>query len=151
VIPTRQSSPHIPSSTGSVDGDLQEQASPSTVHLSIGSVKTRLCDSGGGYEIVYDSPWLQIGVYALCAPEPDQQRTSCNNALFVVLEGRGLLDVDGKELELLEADAAFVPAGAKYRFSSYEQLSVVVISQQDRGDGQMRHPGSPTKSRSTPG
>jgi mannose-6-phosphate isomerase-like protein (cupin superfamily) len=116
--------------------DLQGQASRLADAFDIEAVTAHLCDTGGGYEIVCDSAWLQIGVYALFAPEPDLQRTNYNNALYVVVEGRGLLDVEGEQIELSEGHAAFVPAGANYRFSAYEQLSVVVISQKGRDDVQ---------------
>ena len=33
----------------------------------------RLRAAGGGYEIVHESPGLELGVYVLVAPEPDRQ------------------------------------------------------------------------------
>jgi mannose-6-phosphate isomerase-like protein (cupin superfamily) len=44
-----------------------------------------------------------------------------------VLEGRGVLTVEGESIEVGEGKAAFVPAGADHRFTSYEGLSVLVI------------------------
>jgi mannose-6-phosphate isomerase-like protein (cupin superfamily) len=129
--------------------DLQEHQARLADAFDIEAVTAHLCDAGGGCEIVYDSAWLQIGVYALFAPEPDQQRTNSNNALYVVVEGRGLLDVEGEQIELGEGHAAFVPAGANYRFSAYEQLSVVVISQKGRDDVQ-RNVVTPLKARLEP-
>jgi mannose-6-phosphate isomerase-like protein (cupin superfamily) len=116
--------------------ELRGQASRLADAFDIEGVTAHVCDAGGGYEIVYDSAWLQVGVYALFAPEPDHQRTNCNNALYVVVEGRGLLDVEGEQIELSEGHAAFVPAGANYCFSAYEQLSVVVISEKGHDDVQ---------------
>jgi mannose-6-phosphate isomerase-like protein (cupin superfamily) len=66
-------------------------------------------------------------VYTLVAPEPDDRRVNTCNELYVVLEGRGTLDVDGEQLELSEGRAAFVPAGTGHRFSAYEQLTVLAI------------------------
>jgi glyoxylate utilization-related uncharacterized protein len=43
------------------------------------------------------------------------------------LAGTGTLEVEGEEIELLEGEAAFVPAGAEHRFTSYEQLSLLVV------------------------
>jgi mannose-6-phosphate isomerase-like protein (cupin superfamily) len=116
--------------------ELRGQASRLADAFDIEGVTAHVCDAGGGYEIVYDSAWLQVGVYALFAPEPDHQRRNCNNALYVVVEGRGLLDVEGEQIELSEGHAAFVPAGANYCFSAYEQLSVVVISEKGHDDVQ---------------
>jgi mannose-6-phosphate isomerase-like protein (cupin superfamily) len=116
--------------------ELRGQASRLADAFDIEGVTAHVCDAGGGYEIVYDSAWLQVGVYALFAPEPDHQRRNCNNSLYVVVEGRGLLDVEGEQIELREGHAAFVPAGANYCFSAYEQLSVVVISEKGHDDVQ---------------
>ena len=44
-----------------------------------------------------------------------------------MLEGTGVLTVEGKAVELREGHAVFVPAGAEHDFSAYEQLSVLVI------------------------
>jgi mannose-6-phosphate isomerase-like protein (cupin superfamily) len=87
----------------------------------------RLRAAGGGYEIVHESPGLELGVYVLVAPEPDRQQPHEDDEIYVVLEGSGTLDVEGKQVELREGHAVFVPAGAEHRFSGYEQLSVLVI------------------------
>jgi len=81
----------------------------------------------GGYEGVHSSPGLEIGVYVLVAPEPDKQSPHDDDEVYVVLEGRGVLDVEGEQIELKEGQAAFVPAGAEHRFVAYESLSVLVI------------------------
>jgi mannose-6-phosphate isomerase-like protein (cupin superfamily) len=99
--------------------------------------KARLCAADGGYEIVHESARFQICVYALVAPEPDHKRTNADDELYIVLEGSGMLDVDGEQLELREGQAAFVPAGADHRFSAYEHLTVLTILERD---GQVDQP-----------
>jgi mannose-6-phosphate isomerase-like protein (cupin superfamily) len=100
-----------------------------TAHaFDIDGPKTRLCATEtGGQEIVHESNLLQIGVYTLVAPEPDCERTNDADELYIVLEGRGLLDVEGEQLELNEGRAVFVPARATHRFVAYEHLSVLAI------------------------
>jgi mannose-6-phosphate isomerase-like protein (cupin superfamily) len=95
--------------------------------FDIAGVQRRLAESGGGYEVVHDTPGLQLGVYVLVAPEPDHQQPHADDEVYIVLEGTGVLDVEGTSVELREGHAAFVPAGADHRFSAYEQLSVLVI------------------------
>src|SRR4051794_11606064 len=95
--------------------------------FDVAGAKARLQASGGGYEIVHESPGLELGVYVLVAPEPDHQQPHDDDEVYVVLEGSGVLDVEGSSVELREGHAAFVPAGADHRFSAYEQLSVLVI------------------------
>ena len=94
--------------------------------FDIEAVKERLSDAGG-YEVVHSSPGLEIGVYVLVAPEPDRQQPHDDDEVYVVLEGQGVLDVEGKQVELREGHALFVPAGAEHRFSGYEELSLLVI------------------------
>ena len=90
-------------------------------------VRRRLAEGRGGYEIVHKSPGLELGVYVLVAPEPDRQQPHEDDEVYVVLEGRGTLEIEGQTVELKEGQAAFVPAGAEHRFVGYEQLSVLVI------------------------
>jgi mannose-6-phosphate isomerase-like protein (cupin superfamily) len=102
-------------------GELPTQA------FDIHGAKARLEAAGGGYEVVHTSRGLELGVYVLVAPEPDRQQPHADDEVYVVLEGTGVLDVEGRRLELREGSAAFVPAGADHRFSAYEHLSVLVI------------------------
>jgi mannose-6-phosphate isomerase-like protein (cupin superfamily) len=95
--------------------------------FDIEAVKRRLAGAGGGYEIVHTSPGLELGVYVLVAPEPDRQQPHDDDEVYVVLEGRGTLEVEGVETALEEGHGVFVPSGADHRFTGYEQLSVLVI------------------------
>jgi mannose-6-phosphate isomerase-like protein (cupin superfamily) len=95
--------------------------------FGIGDVKERLAAAGGGFEIVHESPGLELGVYVLVAPEPDRQQPHADDEIYVVLEGSGVLEVEGESVPVKEGDAVFVQAGADHRFSAYEHLSVLVI------------------------
>src|SRR3954470_12881135 len=100
--------------------------------VEILKAKGRLAVAGGGYEIVHESPGLELGVYVLVAPEPDRQQPHEDDEVYVVLEGRGTLEVEGELLDLHEGQAAFVRAGAEHRFAGYEQLAVLVIFEKAR-------------------
>jgi mannose-6-phosphate isomerase-like protein (cupin superfamily) len=52
-----------------------------------------------------------------------------------VLEGTGVLTVEGTEVPVKEGDAVFVEAGADHRFSAYEQLAVFVIFERKPATG----------------
>jgi mannose-6-phosphate isomerase-like protein (cupin superfamily) len=95
--------------------------------FGVAEVKDRLVAAGGGYEIVHESPGLELGVYVLVAPEPDRQQPHADDEIYVVLEGTGVLDVEGTAVPVKEGDAVFVEAGADHRFNAYERLSVLVI------------------------
>ena len=90
-------------------------------------MKDRLATGNGGYDVVHRSPGLEIGVYVLVTPEPDCQSPHEDDEVYVVLEGRGTLEVEGQQVELRNGHAVFVPAGAEHHFVGYEQLSVLVL------------------------
>jgi mannose-6-phosphate isomerase-like protein (cupin superfamily) len=100
--------------------------------FDISGAQSRLAEKGG-YEIVYESAGLEIGVYVLVAPEPDHQQPHRDDEIYIVLEGQGALEVEGERVELHEGEATFVPAGAHHGFVSYEQLSLLVIFEKGRG------------------
>jgi mannose-6-phosphate isomerase-like protein (cupin superfamily) len=95
--------------------------------FGVREAQERLVAAGGGYEIVHASTGLELGVYVLVAPEPDRQQPHADDEVYIVLEGQGVLDVEGTPVAVAEGDAVFVEAGAEHRFSAYEQLSVLVI------------------------
>src|SRR3954452_21862769 len=95
--------------------------------MDIESTRARLLAEGGGYAVVHESPGLQVGVYVLVAPEPDRQQPHDDDEIYVVLEGSGVLDVEGTSVPMKVGDAVFVEAGANHAFSAYEQLSVLVL------------------------
>jgi mannose-6-phosphate isomerase-like protein (cupin superfamily) len=94
--------------------------------FDIEAVKDRLSEAGG-YEVVHSSPGLELGVYVLVAPEPDRQQPHEDDEVYIVLEGSGVLEVEGHKVELREGHALFVPAHAEHRFRGYESLSLLVI------------------------
>jgi mannose-6-phosphate isomerase-like protein (cupin superfamily) len=95
--------------------------------FDIRSVQQRLAAGKGGYEIVHESPGMEIGVYVLVAPEPDRQQPHEDDEVYFVLEGSGRLQVEDESTDVREGSAVFVPAGAEHRFTGYEHLSVLVV------------------------
>ena len=95
--------------------------------FEVAAVRERLREAGGGYEIVHESAGLEVGVYSLVAPEPDRQQPHDDDELYIVLEGTGVLEVEGEQVPLKEGSSVFVEAGADHRFGAYEHLSVIVI------------------------
>jgi len=95
--------------------------------FGVGPVLERLRTSGGGYEIVHESPGLELGVYVLVAPEPDRQQPHEDDEIYLVLEGTGVLEVEGESVPVEEGTTVFVEAGADHRFTAYEHLAVFVV------------------------
>jgi len=109
--------------------------------LDVEGVRQRLAAGNGGYEVIHRSPGLEVGVYVLVAPEPDRQQAHEDDELYVVLDGRGILTIEGESMPVEEGKAAFVPAGADHRFTAYEGLSVLVVFARAHGRGEV--PGGP--------
>ena len=95
--------------------------------FEIEQVRSRLEAGNGGYEIVHASPGLEVGVYVLVAPEPDHQQPHEDDEVYVVLEGSGVLNVEGEAIPVTQGQAIFVPAHAEHQLTAYEGLSVLVI------------------------
>jgi mannose-6-phosphate isomerase-like protein (cupin superfamily) len=95
--------------------------------FDVDEARRRLTERGGGYEALHTSPGLEIGVYVLVAPEADRQQPHEFDEVYVVLEGTGVLEVEGRSTGLREGQALFVPAGAEHRFTAYEHLSLLVV------------------------
>lgn len=100
---------------------------PISLSFGVREVAKRLSAGNGGYEIVHSSAGLELGVYVLVAPEPDQQQPHEWDEVYLVLEGRGTLEVEGEEIPVQEGGAIYVKAGAEHRFTGYEGLSLLVI------------------------
>ena len=100
--------------------------------IDLNAIKAGLAGSGG-YEVAHESPGLELGVYTLVAPEPDHQQPHADDEVYVVIEGRGTLEIDGATVPLEEGHAVFVPAGADHRFVGYENLTVLVIFARPHG------------------
>ncbi len=90
-------------------------------------VRRRLEATRGGYEVVHESPGLEVGVYVLVAPEPDRQQPHDDDEIYVPLEGSGVLEVEGESIPVRRGEALFVEAGAEHRFTAYESLSLLVV------------------------
>ena len=69
--------------------------------FEIEQVRRRLEAGNGGYEIVHASPGLEVGVYVLVAPEPDHQQPHADDEVYVVLEGSGVLNVEGEAIPVV--------------------------------------------------
>jgi mannose-6-phosphate isomerase-like protein (cupin superfamily) len=75
--------------------------------FDIASARNRLAAEAGGYEVVHRSAGLELGVYVLVVPEPDKQQPHEDDEVYVVLEGRGTLEVGDEKVELREGHAVF--------------------------------------------
>lgn len=97
--------------------------------LPVQATADALAQNGGGYQVLHASPGLELGVYVLCAPEPDDQGIHEDDEVYLLLEGRGTLVMDGARLALEPGQAIFVPRGVRHRFEDYQVLKLLVVFQ----------------------
>ena len=73
-------------------------------------------------------PQLSCGIYCLAAGEVDTQSAHDEDEVYVVLEGRAHLMVDGEEMALEEGSVVYVPADMPHEFTKIEEdISLLVF------------------------
>jgi mannose-6-phosphate isomerase-like protein (cupin superfamily) len=93
----------------------------------IAHVRTRLEAQGGGWEVVHESPNLEVGVLVRVAPTPDPPVRHTADEVYVVLAGEATLEAEGDSRRLRPGDAAFVALGREHHFVDYDLISVLVL------------------------
>ena len=87
--------------------------------FAVREVQERLEAANGGYEIVHRSPRLEIGVYVLVAPEADTQQPHEDDEVYVVLSGRGALEVEGNSFSFAEGFSLMVTCETQAEIDKY--------------------------------
>ena len=93
----------------------------------IAEVRTRLESHDGGWEVVHESPNLEVGVLVRIAPTPDPPVRHAADEVYVVLAGEATLEAEGESSRLKPGDTAFVALGKEHHFVDYERISVLVL------------------------
>jgi mannose-6-phosphate isomerase-like protein (cupin superfamily) len=96
-------------------------------HFPIAEVRARLEAQNGGWEVVHESPNLEVGVLVRVAPTPDPPVRHTADEVYVVLAGEATLEATGESRRLRPGDAAFVAVGDEHHFVDYELVSVLVL------------------------
>ena len=66
-------------------------------------------------------PAMSLGVYRLNAGQEDLQTPHHEDEIYVVLEGRAVLRVGGREVPAVPGSVLFVEAEAEHRFERIEE------------------------------
>ena len=93
----------------------------------IAHLRTRLESQAGGWEVVHESPNLEVGVLVRIAPTPDPPVRHTADEVYVVLAGEATLEAEGESHRLMLGNAAFVAAGKEHHFVDYDRISVMVV------------------------
>lgn len=96
-------------------------------YFDIEEVRARLEARNGGWEVVHESPNLEVGVLVRVAPTPDPLVSHTADEVYLVLAGEATLEAEGASRRLRPGDAAFVAVGKEHHFVDYELISVLVL------------------------
>jgi mannose-6-phosphate isomerase-like protein (cupin superfamily) len=96
-------------------------------YFPIAEVRAQLEAHGGGWEVVHESPNLEVGVLVRIAPTPDPPVRHTADEIYVVLAGEATLQSEGHGRRLKPGDVAFVPVGKEHHFVDYERISLLVL------------------------
>lgn len=73
-------------------------------------------------------PQLSCGIYTLAAGAKDTQSTHDEDEVYIVLNGRAELVVDGEEIALAKGSIVYVPTDVPHEFIKIEEdLSLLVF------------------------
>ena len=85
-------------------------------------------DSDGVRYVEYDRPpGLSAGVYTLTAGTPDPQSPHGEDEIYVVVAGRGAIELDGQTHALRPGSMISVPAEVEHRFVDISEDLVLAV------------------------
>ena len=97
--------------------------------LDLRAIRERLEAEGGGVRIVHASAALELRIEVLVSPGPGTLRVERGDAVYLVLDGQGLLgSEEGEPLDLIAGEAVVVPAGVRHVLYADPRLSLLVTT-----------------------
>src|SRR5262245_57134433 len=83
--------------------------------------------SGGRYLEFVNVPAMSAGVFILPAGAVDDHQPHARDELYFVVEGRGVLQVQGEDREVRRGSSMFVAAGVEHHFHSIAEELVMLV------------------------
>jgi mannose-6-phosphate isomerase-like protein (cupin superfamily) len=103
--------------------------------FDVDQLRSGLPDAPAAYREFLRAPTMSVGLYRLTAGSADPQRPHGEDEVYVVIEGRATLDVEGRSSTVGPGSVAFVAAAADHRFRNVEEdlVTVVLFAPQESG------------------
>ena len=96
--------------------------------FEIAEIISRHQQKGQRYHEFFRTETLSLGLYVLPAGEKDSQRPHCEEEVYYVLEGRGMIQVADEDRPVCPGSTVFVGVGVEHRFHSITQdLKILVF------------------------
>ncbi len=84
--------------------------------------------SGSPYHEFLRSPDLSLGLYHLAAGAEDPQQPHTEDEIYYVVQGKGIVSVDGEDRLVQAGSTIFVGTSVEHRFHSItEDLTLLVV------------------------
>ena len=94
--------------------------------ISLGNLIAILNRTGNYFLNVFGEKGIDIGILRLRKGETDTQLPHSVNEVYFVLEGNGLIEMEGNLKHVKKADFIFVSANVRHRFIVDKQDLVVI-------------------------
>lgn len=104
-----------------------QQAPAKAAAFELPALREKLDAANGPWVAFLDTPTLTTGVYRLAAGAADGQSPHARDEVYHVLEGKAVLEVDGKRLPANPGSTLFVAAHAPHRFVDIEEDLTVLV------------------------
>lgn len=105
-----------------------EAADPVSLAFALDTLKQKQEQEKRHYFKFIDVSTLSMGLYALSARALDTQSPHSEDEVYIIAEGKAVLDVEGEQFPATEGSIFFVKARAKHHFHDIEEdLKVLVL------------------------
>ena len=96
--------------------------------ISLDAVRDRHAERDGPYREFLREPSMSLGRYVLPAGGTDPQSPHGEDEVYLVLEGRGVIEIAGERHPVAPGDVVFVGRGTDHRFVDIEaDLELLVV------------------------
>lgn len=89
--------------------------------------KIEYADTGVLSKVLIKLPYCQYTLFCLAAGTDISEHTSTSNAVMHVLDGKGVLTLEGEDIPLLPGSFVFMPANASHEIKSEVNLAFLLV------------------------
>jgi mannose-6-phosphate isomerase-like protein (cupin superfamily) len=94
--------------------------------FKLSEILSKLDNINSYFHTLLSSNSTAIGLIRLKRGEKDNQQPHATDELYYVIEGRGLIEIDGKDHVIEQGTFILVPANIKHRFHDNKNLLIVI-------------------------
>lgn len=105
-----------------------DPADPVSLAFALDALKQKQAKGSRHYLKFIDVSTLSMGLYALPAGARDTQSPHAEDEVYIITEGKAVLDVEGEKFPATTGSILFVKARVKHHFHDIEEdLKVLVL------------------------